>query len=101
MKDLKRKILSLVLALAMAVTLAPTLAPVYAEEAADVPEVSEEPAAESELAQQEDIEIVEGETVEFGGLLGYAPIIPVNSFSCERFIRRGGRIPAPIHSFKN
>ncbi len=42
-----------------------------------------------------------GETVEFGGLLGYAPIMPVNSFSCEKFINRGGRIPAPIHSFKN
>ena len=42
-----------------------------------------------------------GETVEFGGLLGYAPIIPVNQFSCEAFVERGGRIPAPIHSFKN
>lgn len=42
-----------------------------------------------------------GETVEFGGLLGYAPIMPVNQFSCEAFIHRGGRIPAPIHSFKN
>lgn len=42
-----------------------------------------------------------GETVEFGGLLGYAPIMPVNSFSCEAFVERGGRIPAPIHSFKN
>lgn len=42
-----------------------------------------------------------GETVEFGGLFGYAPIMPVNSFSCEDFINRGGRIPAPIHSFKN
>lgn len=42
-----------------------------------------------------------GETVEFGGLLGYAPIMKVNPFSCERFIDRGGRIPAPIHSFKN
>lgn len=42
-----------------------------------------------------------GETVEFGGLLGYAPIMPVNAFSCEAFINRGGRIPAPIHSFKN
>ena len=42
-----------------------------------------------------------GETVEFGGLLGYAPIMPVNSFSCEAFVNRGGRIPAPIHSFKN
>ena len=42
-----------------------------------------------------------GETVEFGGLLGYAPIMPVNAFSCEAFVDRGGRIPAPIHSFKN
>lgn len=42
-----------------------------------------------------------GEVVEFGGLLGYAPIMPVNSFSCEKFVNRGGRIPAPIHSFKN
>ena len=42
-----------------------------------------------------------GETVEFGGLLGYAPIMPVNGFSCEAFINRKGRIPAPIHSFKN
>ena len=42
-----------------------------------------------------------GETVEFGGLLGYAPIMPVNEFSCDEFIDRGGRIPAPIHSFKN
>lgn len=42
-----------------------------------------------------------GETVEFGGLLGYAPIMPVNKFSCEAFVERGGRIPAPIHSFKN
>lgn len=42
-----------------------------------------------------------GETVEFGGLLGYAPIMPVNRFSCDDFVNRGGRIPAPIHSFKN
>ncbi len=42
-----------------------------------------------------------GEMVEFGGLLGYAPIMPVNSFSCKAFVNRGGRIPAPIHSFKN
>ncbi|MBU9737588.1 PFL family protein [Diplocloster agilis] len=42
-----------------------------------------------------------GDTVEFGGLLGYAPVMPVNGFSCERFVNRGGRIPAPIHSFKN
>jgi hypothetical protein len=42
-----------------------------------------------------------GETVEFGGLLGYAPIMPVNGFSCDNFVNRGGRIPAPVHSFKN
>ena len=42
-----------------------------------------------------------GETVEFGGLLGYAPIMPVNEFGCEAFVNRAGRIPAPIHSFKN
>ncbi|MCR4577330.1 MAG: PFL family protein [Clostridiales bacterium] len=42
-----------------------------------------------------------GDTVEFGGLLGHAPVMPVNTFSCERFVARGGRIPAPIHSFKN
>lgn len=42
-----------------------------------------------------------GETVEFGGLLGYAPIMPVNTKSCAAFINRTGRIPAPIHSFKN
>ena len=42
-----------------------------------------------------------GETVEFGGLLGHAPVMPVNQFSCEAFVNRKGRIPAPIHSFKN
>lgn len=42
-----------------------------------------------------------GEMVEFGGLLGYAPVMKVNEFSCEDFVNRGGRIPAPIHSFKN
>ncbi|MBD5469474.1 MAG: PFL family protein [Lachnospiraceae bacterium] len=42
-----------------------------------------------------------GEKVEFGGLLGYAPVMPVNPFSCDAFMERGGRIPAPIHSFKN
>ena len=42
-----------------------------------------------------------GETVEFGGLLGYAPIMPVNQFDCSAFVNRKGRIPAPIHSFKN
>lgn len=42
-----------------------------------------------------------GEQVEFGGLLGYAPIMPVNNYKCDAFIARGGRIPAPIHSFKN
>lgn len=42
-----------------------------------------------------------GERVEFGGLLGHAPIMRVNDFACDNFINRGGRIPAPIHSFKN
>lgn len=42
-----------------------------------------------------------GDRVEFGGLLGYAPIMKVNNFACDNFINRGGRIPAPIHSFKN
>lgn len=42
-----------------------------------------------------------GDTAEFGGLLGYAPIIPVNRFSCDAFVNRTGRIPAPVHSFKN
>ena len=42
-----------------------------------------------------------GDTVEFGGLLGYAPVMPVNRFGCADFINRKGRIPAPIHSFKN
>lgn len=42
-----------------------------------------------------------GDTVEFGGLLGYAPIMQVNGADCSDFINRGGRIPAPIHSFKN
>ncbi|MCL2254861.1 MAG: PFL family protein [Lachnospiraceae bacterium] len=42
-----------------------------------------------------------GDVAEFGGLLGYAPIMKVNPFSCDDFIKRSGRIPAPIHSFKN
>ncbi|MCQ2204308.1 MAG: PFL family protein [Bacteroidales bacterium] len=42
-----------------------------------------------------------GDNVEFGGLLGHAPIMPVNTFDCSRFVNRQGRIPAPIHSFKN
>ena len=42
-----------------------------------------------------------GDTVEFGGLLGYAPVMSVNPFGCDDFINRKGRIPAPIHSFKN
>lgn len=42
-----------------------------------------------------------GESVEFGGLLGYAPIMPVKSGSCEVFVNRGGRIPAPVQSLKN
>ncbi|MCD8035910.1 MAG: PFL family protein [Clostridiales bacterium] len=42
-----------------------------------------------------------GDKLEYGGLFGYAPIMPVNKFSCEKFIARGGRVPSPIHSFKN
>ena len=42
-----------------------------------------------------------GEFVEFGGLLGRAPIMPVNSSDCSNFVNRGGRIPAPVHSMKN
>ncbi len=42
-----------------------------------------------------------GDSVDFGGLFGAAPIMPVNSFSCEAFVNRTGRIPAPVHSFKN
>ncbi len=42
-----------------------------------------------------------GDSVEFGGLLGYAPIMPLHRESCADFINRGGRIPAPIHSLKN
>ena len=42
-----------------------------------------------------------GEHAEFGGLLGSAPIMPVNPYGCADFVNRGGRIPAPIHSFKN
>ena len=43
----------------------------------------------------------EGESVEFGGLLGYAPIMKVNNYDCSDFVNRTGRIPAPVHSFKN
>lgn len=42
-----------------------------------------------------------GDSVEFGGLLGYAPIMKLSEFTCDRFIARGGQIPAPIHSLKN
>jgi uncharacterized protein (UPF0210 family) len=42
-----------------------------------------------------------GDMVEFGGLLGYAPIMPVSRFSSAQFINRGGRIPAPLQSLRN
>ena len=42
-----------------------------------------------------------GDEAEFGGLLGHAPIIPVHPFSSADFVRRGGRIPAPLHSLRN
>ena len=42
-----------------------------------------------------------GDTVEFGGLLGFAPVMPVNPYGNEEFVARGGRIPAPLHSLRN
>ncbi|EPC40412.1 hypothetical protein Lpp229_12544, partial [Lacticaseibacillus paracasei subsp. paracasei Lpp229] len=42
-----------------------------------------------------------GDTVEFGGIFGTAPIMAINDGNAQQFINRGGRIPAPIHSFKN
>lgn len=42
-----------------------------------------------------------GDSVEFGGLLGYAPIMPVKEGNCDLFVKRGGRIPAPVQSLKN
>lgn len=42
-----------------------------------------------------------GDRIELGGLLGTAPVMAVNPFGSEEFIQRGGRIPAPLHSFKN
>ena len=42
-----------------------------------------------------------GDVAQVGGLLGYAPIMPVNEYDCSSFVNRKGRIPAPIHSFKN
>ena len=42
-----------------------------------------------------------GDTVEFGGLLGRAPVMPVQEYSSAAFISRGGRIPAPLHSLRN
>ena len=42
-----------------------------------------------------------GDSVEFGGLLGYAPIMPLYGYSSAAFVKRGGRIPAPIHSLRN
>ena len=42
-----------------------------------------------------------GDVIDFGGLLGSAPVMPVHGFSAAEFIARGGRIPAPMHSLKN
>jgi uncharacterized protein (UPF0210 family) len=42
-----------------------------------------------------------GDMVEFGGLLGFGPVMAVNSFGCAGFISRGGQIPAPLHSLRN
>ena len=46
-------------------------------------------------------DLIEGDMIEFGGLLGTAPVMKVNKASSVDFINRGGQIPAPIHSFKN
>jgi hypothetical protein len=43
----------------------------------------------------------EGERIELGGLLGYAYVMPVSERSCEAFVKRGGRIPSPIHGHRN
>ena len=43
----------------------------------------------------------EGDVLDFGGLLGYAPILPVSTFSPSVFVNRGGRIPAPLQALKN
>ena len=42
-----------------------------------------------------------GDVVNFGGLFGYAPVMPVNAAANDEFIERGGRIPAPLHSLRN
>ena len=47
------------------------------------------------------IGLKEGDMLEFGGLFGSAPVMPVKRKSAEKFIARGGRIPAPMHSIKN
>ena len=47
------------------------------------------------------IGLKEGDMLEFGGLFGSAPVMPVKEKSAEKFISRGGRIPAPMHSIKN
>lgn len=43
----------------------------------------------------------ENEEINFGGLLGYGPIMKVSKFKCDKFINRGGQIPAPLQSLKN
>ena len=42
-----------------------------------------------------------GDSLNFGGLLGYGPVMPVNNVSASKFIARGGQIPAPMQSLKN
>ncbi len=78
-------------------TPAETISAIIADEAAIGMINSKTTAARLIPAYGKDV----GDQVEFGGLLGYCPVMPVNKHSSEVFVKRGGRIPAPIHSLKN
>ncbi|MBQ6698801.1 MAG: PFL family protein [Oscillospiraceae bacterium] len=78
-------------------TPAETISAIIADEAAIGMINSKTTAARLIPAYGKDV----GDNVEFGGLLGYCPVIPVNKYSSAKFVNRGGRIPAPIHSLKN
>lgn len=78
-------------------TPAETIAAMIADEAAIGVINNKTTAVRIIPAQGKDV----GDMVSFGGLLGYAPVMPVNKYASTDFILRGGRIPAPIHSFKN
>ena len=78
-------------------TPAETISAIIADEAAIGMINSKTTAARLIPAYGKDV----GDNVEFGGLLGYCPVIPVNKYSSAKFVNRGGRIPAPIHCLKN